>query len=65
MIFGEAVCIVGTTLLTRLEPTTSTVTWASYLVVTGLGMGIAMQLPYTAVQIVLSYVAIRHVLFRR
>lgn len=54
MIFGEVVCIVGTILLTRLESTTSTVAWASYLVVTGLGMGMAMQLPYTAVQIVLS-----------
>lgn len=54
MIVGEAVCIVGTTLLTRLESTTSTVVWASYFVITGLGMGMAMQLPYTAVQVVLS-----------
>ncbi|KAI9878025.1 MAG: hypothetical protein M1830_002145 [Pleopsidium flavum] len=53
MVLGEAICIVGTALLTRLEPTTSTVAWAAFLVVTGIGMGIAMQLPYTAIQVVL------------
>ncbi|KAF2235510.1 MFS general substrate transporter [Viridothelium virens] len=54
IIFGELVCITGTVLLTRLEIDTPTVQWAAYLVVVGLGMGIAMQLPYTAVQVVLS-----------
>ncbi len=56
MIAGEIICIVGTGLLTRLEPKTSTVTWAASLVTTGIGMGMAMQLPYTAIQIVLQYV---------
>lgn len=55
MIIGELVCIAGTALLTRLEPNTRTLAWASYLVVAGLGMGVAMQLPYTAVQVVLRY----------
>ncbi|KAL9122059.1 MAG: hypothetical protein Q9187_001384 [Circinaria calcarea] len=51
MIVGEIVCIVGTALLTRLELGTSTAIWATFLVVTGIGMGIAMQLPYTAIQV--------------
>lgn len=54
MILGELVCIVGTAMLTQLSATTTTVKWAAYLVTTGLGMGIAMQLPYTAVQVTLS-----------
>lgn len=54
ILLGEAVCVVGTPMLTRLEPDTSTVKWAAYLVVTGIGMGMAMQLPYTAIQVVLQ-----------
>jgi hypothetical protein len=54
MLLGELVCIVGTSMLTQLSATTTTVKWAAYLVTTGLGMGIAMQLPYTAVQVTLS-----------
>ena len=54
MVVGELIAVVGTALLTQLEPDTSTVKWASYLVVAGLGMGMAMQLPYTAIQITLS-----------
>lgn len=53
MILGEAVCIVGTALLTQLRPNTSTVAWAAYLVVAGIGMGTAMQLPYTAIHVTL------------
>lgn len=59
MILGELICIVGTALLTRLDPTTPTINWAAYLVVAGLGMGIAMQLPYTAVQVTLQWVSAR------
>ncbi|KAL7655248.1 hypothetical protein ACMYSQ_007202 [Aspergillus niger] len=51
---GDLICIVGTALLTRLHPHTRTVQWAAYLVVTGLGLGLAMQLPYTAIQVTLS-----------
>lgn len=55
IILGELICITGTVLLTRLRPDTSTVSWAAFLVVTSVGMGMAMQLPYTAVQVVLRY----------
>ncbi|EHA25304.1 hypothetical protein ASPNIDRAFT_186354 [Aspergillus niger ATCC 1015] len=51
---GDLICIVGTALLTQLHPHTRTVQWAAYLVVTGLGLGLAMQLPYTAIQVTLS-----------
>lgn len=54
MFIGEFVCICGVALLTRLVPTSSKIFWAAALVVTGLGLRIAMQLPYTAVQIVLK-----------
>ncbi|KAF2470380.1 MFS general substrate transporter [Lindgomyces ingoldianus] len=53
MVLGELVCIAGMALLTQLSETTTTVKWASFLVVAGLGMGMAMQLPYTAVQVTL------------
>ena len=54
MVVGELISVAGTAMLTQLEPNTSTLKWASYLVVAGLGMGMAMQLPYTAIQITLS-----------
>ncbi|KAL8705271.1 MAG: hypothetical protein Q9201_001602 [Fulgogasparrea decipioides] len=58
MILGECICVAGTALLTQLDVATPTVEWAAYLVVSGIGMGIAMQLPYTAVQISSSSIAI-------
>ncbi|KAF2194761.1 MFS general substrate transporter [Zopfia rhizophila CBS 207.26] len=54
MLAGELICILGQALLTQLTENTPTVKWASYLVVAGIGNGMAMQLPYTAVQVVLS-----------
>lgn len=57
MILGEFIRIGGTALLTRLDARTPMTTWAVYLVVAGIGMGIAMQLPYTAVQIILRWIS--------
>ena len=56
MIIGVVVAIVGTSLLSRIDLQTSTVQWAAYSVVTGIGLGIGIQLPYTAAQAVLRYV---------
>ena len=56
IIAGELICIVGLALLTRLSTSINVLSWASALVVTGLGMGMAMQLPYTAVQCTLELV---------
>jgi len=53
MIMGELICV-GTTLLTQLTLTTRTALWTSYMIISGMGMGMAMQLPYTAVQVTLE-----------
>ncbi|KAI1658100.1 major facilitator superfamily domain-containing protein [Daldinia decipiens] len=49
MIAGGVVCSVGAGLLTTVNLSTSTAKWATYLVLTGIGLGMAGQLPYTAV----------------
>lgn len=54
MVAGELITIGGQTMLTQLKPDSSTLYWAASLVVTGLGVGMAMQLPYTAVALVLD-----------
>ena len=62
MIAGGVVCCIGAGLLTTVGVYTPTAHWATYLVITGLGLGMGMQLPYTALQAVLEYV-FRHYSF--
>jgi hypothetical protein len=57
IIAGGVVCSLGAGLLTTVDLYTPTVRWAAYLVVTGLGLGMSMQLPYSALQAVLEYVS--------
>ena len=54
MIGGISINIIGACLLTSINADTTTVKWASYMVVNGTGIGMAMQLPYTALQAVLE-----------
>ncbi|KAI0533326.1 MFS general substrate transporter [Xylaria digitata] len=54
MILGMIITSIGAGLLTTIGVTTPTVRWAAYMVINGLGIGTAQQLPYTAVQAVLS-----------
>ncbi|GME24191.1 hypothetical protein EAF04_007999 [Neofusicoccum parvum] len=54
IILGTTVAIVGCGLITTINIDTPTIKWASFLALNGVGMGTAMQLPYTAVQVVLS-----------
>ncbi|CRG89904.1 Putative HC-toxin efflux carrier TOXA [Talaromyces islandicus] len=54
MIAGDIIASVGSGLLTTIGLTTPTVRWAAYLVLTGIGVGMASQLPYTALQVVLD-----------
>lgn len=54
MIAGAVVASVGSGLLTTIDLNTPTVKWAAYLVVMGIGVGMASQLPYTALQVVLE-----------
>lgn len=53
MVVGSVVGIVGSGLLTQIALGTPTVQWATYLVLTGIGIGIGVNLPFTAVQVVL------------
>lgn len=53
MIAGQIICAIGAGLITRIDLHTSTALWATYFVITGLGMGMGMQIPYTALQVVL------------
>lgn len=54
MVAGEVITIGGQVMLTQLKPNSGTLFWAASLVVTGFGVGMAMQLPYTAVATVLD-----------
>ena len=56
MILGVVVTSIGAGLLTMIGISTPTVEWAAYMVINGLGIGMAQQLPYTALQAVLEYV---------
>ena len=54
MLIGELIAIGGQVMLTQIRADSSTLYWAASLVVSGIGTGIAMQLPYTAVAVTLS-----------
>lgn len=54
MVLGELICLGGLAMLTQLSAETSTVYWAVSLVVIGLGSGLASQIPYTAISVVLK-----------
>lgn len=53
MILGSIVASVGTGLLIRITLGTPTVQWATYMVISGIGLGLGINLPYTALQVVL------------
>lgn len=55
MIVGQIICVIGAGAITRINLHTSTTLWATYFVIAGLGMGMGMQIPYTALQVVLRY----------
>ncbi len=57
MIAGTAITIIGAGILTTIGADTSTVKWASYMVINCMGIGMAMQLPYASLQAVLEYVS--------
>ena len=55
---GAIICIIGTALLSRIDLGTRTAIWATYLVITGWGLGMGLQLPFTALQVVLVLVQV-------
>jgi hypothetical protein len=54
MVVGTAIATVGSGLILMIDLDTSTVLWAVYLVVNGIGIGLAINLPYTIVQAILT-----------
>jgi hypothetical protein len=58
MVVGISIATIASGFLIRLDAYTSTLEWAALLVVNRLGMGMAQQLPYTALQAVLEYDAV-------
>lgn len=56
MVIGAIVASVGCGLLSRISLTSSTVEWAAYMVISGFGIGLGTNLPYTALQAVLRFV---------
>lgn len=53
MVSGALIAAVGIGLLTRITVGTSTTEWAAYMVVSGLGIGMGINLPYTTLHVVL------------
>ena len=51
MLAGGLLCAVGTGLLILLNADTPTLTWAAYMALTGFGEGLAVNMPYTAIQV--------------
>lgn len=56
MVLSLMVGSIGTGLLSTIGLGTDTVRWAAYMVLTGVGIGIGVQLPYTAAQAISTYV---------
>jgi hypothetical protein len=54
IVTGIAICSIGAGLITTITVGTQTVRWATYLIVYGIGIGAAQQLPYTTLQAVLD-----------
>ena len=53
MWLGASILTVGCGLIQTLHATSSTAHWFGYEVLTGIGFGMAFQIPYTVVQVVL------------
>ncbi|PSR77158.1 major facilitator superfamily domain-containing protein [Coniella lustricola] len=54
LLAGLITASVGAGLLTMINISTGTVVWAAFMVITGIGIGMVQQIPYTAVQAVLD-----------
>lgn len=51
---GAAIMVIGSGLLHTLNPNSTVAQWVCYQIITGIGFGMGFQVPYTAVQVVLS-----------
>ena len=53
MVLGSIVGAIGTGFLTSIGLTTTTPQWAAFMVITGIGIGLGTNVPYTSIQAVL------------
>ncbi|KAI9648687.1 hypothetical protein NHQ30_003326 [Ciborinia camelliae] len=54
VLFAQVLCAIGSGLLTTLQTDTSTAKWATYMVLTGLGLGLGVNVPHIAIQAVME-----------
>ena len=54
ILFAQLLCSIGAGLLTTLRVDTSTALWATYMVLTGLGLGLGVNVPHIAIQAVMK-----------
>lgn len=54
ILFAQVLCAVGAGLLTTLHTYTSTALWATFMVLTGLGLGLGVNVPHIAIQAVMK-----------
>ena len=54
MIFGQVMAAVGSGFLTTLSISTPTVLWATYSVLTGFGIGLCNNIPFSAIQVIIE-----------
>ncbi|KAL8969893.1 MAG: hypothetical protein Q9197_004104 [Variospora fuerteventurae] len=54
ILFAQVLCAIGSGLLTTLRTDTSTALWGTYLALTGLGLGLGVNVPHIAIQAVMK-----------
>lgn len=54
ILVGQVICVIGTGLLTQIDLTTPTAHWATFLALTGIGLGMGINAPHIAIQAVME-----------
>jgi len=54
ILFAQLLCGIGSGLLITLNTDTSTAKWATYMALTGLGLGLGVNVPHIAIQAVME-----------
>ncbi|KAF1964404.1 MFS multidrug transporter-like protein [Bimuria novae-zelandiae CBS 107.79] len=54
ILVGQVICTIGTGLLTRIDITTPTAHWVTFLALTGIGLGMGINAPHIAIQAVME-----------
>lgn len=54
ILFAQILCSIGAGLLTTLRDNTSTPLWATYMALTGFGLGLGVNVPHIAIQAVMK-----------